>query len=96
MGLGLETRESLERRWDRLTRMKEALEEKYGDTTKFTFHGGFELGYIVGKISEIENQIDRVEESHLRFGNSLMKSTYEAWIKKDIGEIFGEKNCITN
>ena len=62
MELGLESLENLERRWTRLTRMKDALEKQYEDTTKYTFHAGLELGHLMGRINEIENQIDRIEE----------------------------------
>lgn len=51
--------EEFVRRLNRLTEQKDALEKEHkGNEQKFTYHGGFRLGYIKGKIAEIENILD--------------------------------------
>jgi len=53
----------LKRRLNRLTKQKDELEQKHqGNEQKYTYYGGFDLGYLKGKIDEIENIIDELEE----------------------------------
>ena len=55
----METRKNLIRRLNRLYEQEKVLKEKYnGNETMYTFHGGFEYGYVKGKIGELENQIE--------------------------------------
>jgi hypothetical protein len=60
----------LERRLKRLKEKKDEMESRHsGNEQKFTYHGGFDLGYLKGKIDEIENTIDELEED-IRLQNS--------------------------
>tara|TARA_R110002050_G_scaffold34397_12_gene86898 strand:+ start:6241 stop:6444 length:204 start_codon:yes stop_codon:yes gene_type:complete len=53
--------EKLKRRLNRLIVQKKLLESKHnGNETKYTYHGGFDMGYLKGKISEIENTLDEL------------------------------------
>lgn len=53
--------EKLKRRLNRLIEQKKLLESKHnGNETKYTYHGGFDMGYLKGKISEIENTLDEL------------------------------------
>jgi hypothetical protein len=57
-GPGLNTNNLL-RRLDRLNKEKVKLETRHkGNEQQFTYHGGFDLGYVKGKIHEIENILD--------------------------------------
>lgn len=52
--------ENLKRRLNRLNEKKEELEKKHlGNEMKFTYWGGYALGYLKGKTSEIENTLDK-------------------------------------
>jgi hypothetical protein len=56
-------RNELERRLTRLGNMRDDLELKHsGNEQNYTYHGGFELGYIKGKIAEIETQLENYDE----------------------------------
>lgn len=49
----------LSRKLDRLNSRLKILDEKHSNKeSNYTYWGGWEKGYIVAKISEIENQID--------------------------------------
>lgn len=49
----------LKRKLARLKEMEAELDKKYtGNERKYTFHAGFDLGYIVGKISAYEDIVD--------------------------------------
>ena len=51
--------EKLARRLKRLTAAKNKLEGKHvGNEQKFTYHGGFSLGYLKGQISVLEGIVD--------------------------------------
>lgn len=51
--------DKLERRLARLKEQKAMLESKHlGNELKFTYWGGYELGYVKGKIAEIEEILD--------------------------------------
>jgi hypothetical protein len=51
------------RRLQRLQKAKAILDLKYnGNETKYTFHGGWNLGYVTGEISRIEDFIDDLED----------------------------------
>lgn len=51
----------LKRQLVRLQKQKAEYEEKYsGNETKYTFHGGQNIGYVQGQISTIENTIDEL------------------------------------
>lgn len=50
---------SLKRKLARLTARKNQLEARHkGNEEKFTYHGGFDLGYLKGQITELEDFID--------------------------------------
>jgi hypothetical protein len=52
----------LKYRLERLNKQKNELESKHkGNEQNYTYHGGFDLGYLKGKISEIEDFIDDLE-----------------------------------
>lgn len=52
----------LKRRLERLNGQKDKLEAKHkGNEQNYTYHGGFDLGYLKGKIAEIENILDELE-----------------------------------
>lgn len=56
-------KKELERRLNRLKERKERLENVHlGNETKFTYWGGHEMGYLKGKITELENILDLIEE----------------------------------
>jgi len=53
--------EELKRRLARQQRVLKSIEDRLDDDeTKLTYHAGFSVGYIMGKISEIENRIDQI------------------------------------
>ena len=53
----------LKRRLERLNEKKEEMESRHkGNEQNYTYHGGFDLGYLKGKIDEIENTIEELEE----------------------------------
>jgi hypothetical protein len=52
-----------ERRLKGLIERKSMLESKHkGNEERFTYHGGYELGYIKGKITELEDSVDVSKE----------------------------------
>ena len=54
---------TLKRRLRRLNaQLEELLKEHQGNEEKFTYHGGHRAGYLKGKIVEIEDFIDYLEE----------------------------------
>lgn len=54
---------TLKRRLARLEEQKAEYETKYiGNESDYNFYGGQNLGYVQGKISEIEDTIDSLEE----------------------------------
>lgn len=60
----------LERRLKRLNEKKEEMETRHkGNEQKFTYWGGFDMGYLKGKIDEIENTIEELEED-IRLANT--------------------------
>ena len=60
------SKDKLKRRLHRLTEMKNKLESKYnGNETQYTFHAGFDLGYLKGKIHEIEERLDDLNEEKI-------------------------------
>ena len=57
----------LERRLKRLTDRKDEMELRHhGNEQNYTYHGGFDLGYLKGKIDEIQNTIDELEEEIIK------------------------------
>ena len=51
--------QSLQRQLERLKSQRDELEREHkGKEMSFTYHGGFSLGYIKGKITIIEDLID--------------------------------------
>ena len=57
--------DKLTRRLKRLNRQKDELEAEHkGNEQKYTYHGGFYLGYLRGKINEIEVFIDDINEAN--------------------------------
>jgi len=56
--------EKIKHRLERLTERKEVLEAKHkGNEEKYTYHGGFDLGYLKGQISILEDMIDYETDS---------------------------------
>lgn len=54
--------EKIQRRLSRLIEMKDKLESEHsGKEEKFTYHGGFDLGYLKGKIAVLEEINDAFE-----------------------------------
>lgn len=54
--------EELKRRLQRLIEQRDKLLEQHkGNELNFTYWGGYELGYVKGKINEIENILDDLE-----------------------------------
>jgi len=57
----------LKRRLSKLKDKEKLLKNKHtGNEPKYTYHGGWDLGYIQGKISEIEDIIDELEDNTTR------------------------------
>lgn len=55
--------EKLQRRLKRLCEQRDTLlREHKGKEQSFTYWGGYELGYIKGKINEIEDILDEIED----------------------------------
>lgn len=58
--------DNLKRRLDRLKAQQATLEEHHaGRELQFTYWGGYSLGYIKGKIAELEDFIDDIDEGKL-------------------------------
>ena len=58
-----EKRQRLEHRLKRLTaRMNEIEARHQGNEQNFTYHGGFDLGYLKGQIAEIEDFLDDLDD----------------------------------
>lgn len=54
---------SLKRRLQRFQQQLAILEDKHvGKELNFTYWGGFDMGNVKGKINEIENEIDFLEQ----------------------------------
>lgn len=52
---------NLLRRLKRLNERKDIMESKHsGNEQSYTYHGGFNLGYLKGRITEIEDTIDDI------------------------------------
>ena len=58
-------KQKLEHRIERLTAVKDKLEAKYNgkETTVYNFYGGWDLGYVRGQLSVLENLLDDLEEA---------------------------------
>lgn len=51
------------KRLKRLRRMAKALKETHhGNETKFTYYGGFDYGYLRGKIAALESVLNMMQE----------------------------------
>lgn len=52
------------RKIERLRKQKDLLEVKYNgnETTLYNFYGGWDLGYIVGQLSVLEDMQDEIDE----------------------------------
>lgn len=60
--IGFDIKE-LERRLERQQEILRGLETSHkGNEQNLTYHAGYELGYVKGKIAEIENTIDLLKE----------------------------------
>lgn len=54
--------ERLERRLERFKKMRDELQlDHKGNESKYTYWAGFDLGYLKGKIAEIEDIIDELK-----------------------------------
>jgi hypothetical protein len=55
-------KKNAKRKLARFEKMKKELDDKHGgNEEKFTYHGGFDLGYVTGQISELENHIEDLD-----------------------------------
>lgn len=56
------------RKIERLRKQKDSLEVKYNgnETALYNFYGGWDLGYIVGQLSVLEDMQDVHEEQKIR------------------------------
>ncbi len=55
-------KESLKRRLQRLQKMRDEIKAKHkGNELNYTYWGGYNLGYLEGTITAIENIIDEFE-----------------------------------
>jgi len=55
--------EKLKKRLERLKKQKSELSIKHiGNEQNLTYHGGYDMGYLDGKIYEVENLIDSLED----------------------------------
>ena len=51
------------KRLKRLRRMAKAMKaQHHGNETKFTYYGGFDYGYLRGKIAALESVLDMMQE----------------------------------
>jgi len=58
--------EKFKKRLQRLNKQKEALEANHiGNEINLTYHAGFNLGHLKGKISQIEDILDELEASKI-------------------------------
>lgn len=56
--------ENLKRRLDRLKKKRDDLQKEHsGNELNFTYWGGYNLGYLKGKICKIENIIEELENN---------------------------------
>lgn len=56
--------EKIKRRLDRLKKQRDDLAEKHkGKESEFTYHAGYSLGYIEGRISVLEDVLDDISET---------------------------------
>jgi hypothetical protein len=62
----------------RLHKQKEILESKYNsnETMLYNFYGGFDLGYIVGQLSVLEDMQDEIDEQSVREHNDRVKRDF--------------------
>ena len=59
--------DELNRRLDRLKNMHKAMASKHsGNEDIYTYFAGYDLGYLEGKIAEIENTLDIMNENKER------------------------------
>lgn len=57
--------ERLKRRLNRLKEQRDVLQKNHGgNELKYTYWGGFSLGYLKGKIFEIEEILDELSENN--------------------------------
>jgi hypothetical protein len=53
----------LQKKLDRVNRKIRKLEETHlGNENKFTYHGGFDMGYLKGKRAVLEDIIDSIKD----------------------------------
>lgn len=68
--------------WRKLKRLQgqlEVAESKYhGNEREYTFHGGFDYGYIVGKIYVLEDIIDSLEDRALPYKQERLGELYKS------------------
>lgn len=61
--------DKLKRRLERLKERRDSLENEHkSNELKYTYWGGFSLGYLKGQIFEIEEILDELEESDIISG----------------------------
>lgn len=57
--------EKIKRRLIRLQKQRDTLADKHsGRETEYTYHGGYELGHLEGRINALESVLDESAENH--------------------------------
>jgi len=75
-----ELKKRLNHRLERLTSQRDELEDEHvGEESKFTYWGGHKLGYVKGKINEVEDFIGNINDhfSEESCGKELHKMRVE-------------------
>lgn len=72
------------RKIERLHKQKDLLEAKYNgnETTLYNFYGGWDLGYIVGQLSVLEDMQDEYEEQKIRdYEDSIRRQSLNGLVR---------------
>jgi len=87
-------RGKLERRLKRLQGMRDELKNKHcGNEENYTYYGGYDLGYLEGKIAVLEEWLDELEEiEDYRSGFKTNDGKYVTpgdvvWVLSSMGEV---------
>lgn len=55
--------EKIKRKLKRLNKQRDELADKHiGRETEYTYHGGYSLGHLDGRINALESLLDEIEE----------------------------------
>lgn len=73
-------KKQINRQLNRLNEQRDKLiKEHRGKENEFTYWGGYSLGYLDGKITQIENTIEKIEESELTTKNPNSGNTVNSY-----------------